>query len=149
MLGHGDCAGIGGITNMAKTAKGHRLSQLVKAPVTRQQLKLYAEASSDTNPIHLDETAAQKAGLPGVIAHGMLTMAFMGEFLHQALDELGGGQIREMSCRFKAMVLPGDIITVTGVVREVSGDLVECDLETRNQRGGLATTGHAVLELVH
>lgn len=132
---------------MLSVAKGHKLSSLTKSPITREQLKLYAEASGDNNPIHLDDAVAKKSGLPGVIAHGMLTMAFMGEFLHQALAELGDGRIQEMSCRFKAMTFPGDVVTVNGIVKDVKGNLVDCDLETRNQKGEVTTTGHAVLEI--
>ncbi|MGH8881642.1 MAG: MaoC/PaaZ C-terminal domain-containing protein, partial [Stackebrandtia sp.] len=46
----------------------------VEFRVTRDDLAAYAQASGDHNPIHLDDAAAQAAGLPGVIAHGMYTM---------------------------------------------------------------------------
>src|SRR5690349_18696664 len=111
--------------------KGQELTKLVKAPITREQLKLYADASGDPNLIHLDDTVAKKMGLPGVIAHGMITMAFMGEFLHQTIQEVAGGKgsIAEMSCRFKAMTFPGDVITVSGEVKNVADGLVECELK--------------------
>lgn len=44
-------------------------------PITRSDLVRYAEASGDGNPIHQDESVALAVGLPGVIAHGMYTMA--------------------------------------------------------------------------
>lgn len=130
---------------MAGLEKGSKLSPLVKAPITREQLKAYAEASLDHNPIHLDDAVAKKAGLPGVIAHGMITMAFFGELAHQALSEAGGGRIEELSCRFKAMTLPGDVVTLTGTVRSREGATVNCDLEARKQSGEVTATGHAVL----
>ncbi|MEW6057693.1 MAG: MaoC/PaaZ C-terminal domain-containing protein, partial [Bdellovibrionota bacterium] len=109
-------------------------------------LKLYAQASADHNPIHLDEAVARKVGLPGVIAHGMLTMAFMGEFLYQALgSHAKTGRIEEMSCRFKAMTLPGDVITITGVVRDVIDGTAHCDLEAKKESGEITATGFAVL----
>lgn len=128
--------------------KGQELPILVKSAITREQLKLYAEASGDHNPIHLDETVAKKSGLPGVIVHGMMTMAFMGEFMHQTIQKLanGHGSIAEMSCRFKAMTFPGDVITVTGVVKNVHDGVIECDLETRNQRQEVTATGHASIK---
>lgn len=133
---------------MKKTfAKGDKLTPLVKPPITREQLKAYAESSLDSNPIHLDDEVAKRAGLPGVIAHGMLTMAFFGEFLHQTLAELEGGQIGEMSCRFKAMTFPGDVITLNGTVRSSSESAVEIDVESRNQKGELTANGHATLLL--
>lgn len=131
----------------------NKLPSLTKPPITREQLKLYAKASHDPNPIHLDEDVAKKIGLPGVIAHGMLTMAFMGEFLHQALESLtsthGGkqGNIAEMSCRFKAMTFPGDIVTISGTSSTSEKGKVNCDIEARNQRGEITATGHAVLDL--
>lgn len=130
---------------MKTLAKGDKLTALVKPPITREQLNAYAEASLDNNPIHLDDEVAKKAGLPGVIAHGMLTMAFFGEFLHQTLEECGPGQIKEMSCRFKAMTFPGDVVTIAGTVRNASDGSVECDLEARNQKGELTANGHATL----
>jgi len=59
---------------------GQALPPLTKH-VTVEQIRQYAEASGDRNPIHLDETFARSAGLPGVIAHGMLTMAFANQMV--------------------------------------------------------------------
>jgi acyl dehydratase len=130
--------------------RGTLLPSLVKPPITRELLNLYAEASTDNNPIHLDDSVAKAAGLPGVIAHGMLTMAFMGEFLHQALVHLNSsatGRIIEMSCRFKAMTFPGDIVTISGSVHSNENNTVHCDLEAKNQKGEVTATGHASLQL--
>lgn len=57
------------------------LPDLVTPPVTRAMLALYAGASGDHNPIHIDSDAAVAAGLDDVIAHGMLSMAFLGRVL--------------------------------------------------------------------
>ncbi len=133
--------------SMHTLAKGSPLLPLVKPPITRELLKLYAAASEDRNPIHLDDEAAKKSGLPGVIAHGMLTMAFFGEFLQQTLATLGQGRIAELNCRFKTMTFPGDIVTISGRVRTVETQQLECDLEARNQKGELTATGHATLAL--
>ncbi|MBI3555914.1 MAG: MaoC family dehydratase N-terminal domain-containing protein [Deltaproteobacteria bacterium] len=133
---------------MQDLVKGSRFEPLVKPAITREQLELYAEASGDKNPIHLDDDVAKKTGLPGVIAHGMLTMAFFGEFLHQALAAQGSGRVEELSCRFKAMAFPGDVITINGHVRTVDSTYVECDLEARNQKGDLTAIGHATLSVL-
>ena len=61
--------------------------------VTREQLRAYAEASGDFNAIHLDEEVARKAGLPGVIAHGMLTAGIMAERA-RSFHRVGGGRQR-------------------------------------------------------
>mgnify|MGYP003324591975 CR=1 FL=1 len=48
-------------------------------PISRSMLNLYATASGDHNPIHIDSDYAKKSGLPDVIAHGMLVMSFIGQ----------------------------------------------------------------------
>lgn len=132
---------------MSQLKKGDVLPELKKPAITQDQLQAYAEASLDDNPIHLNESIAKRAGLPGTIAHGMLSMAFMGEFLHQALAHLGwqSGTVASMSCRFKAMTFPGDSLVVQGVVREASDSTLSCDLKTLNQKGEVTCTGFAEL----
>jgi len=80
---------------------------------TREQIRAYAEASGDNNPIHLDDDFARKVGLPGVIAHGMLQMGVMANL---AVAAAGGDprRIKRLGCRFAAMVLPGDKATFSG-----------------------------------
>ena len=101
--------------------------------VTREQITAYAEASGDHNPIHLDDEAAKAAGLPGVIAHGMLGMAQLANFVVAYAGD--HRRLRKLRCRFSGMVLPGDVITFSGRVAEASDDLVCLELEAQNQRG--------------
>src|SRR5258708_32992434 len=61
-------------------AAGQELVPLVKPPIMQEQLRRYAEASGDFNPIHLDEQAAHRFGLDTVIAHVILSMAFLRQF---------------------------------------------------------------------
>ncbi|MEW6663557.1 MAG: FAS1-like dehydratase domain-containing protein [Bacillota bacterium] len=114
---------------------GNSIGPLVFPPMTRIQLVRYAGASGDFNPIHTVEEAAIKLGLKGVIAHGMLIMAFAGQLLSRWAGEQGF--LYRISNRFTAMVYPGDIITVAGVVKETSmlnsGIRVECDFWADNQ----------------
>ncbi|KRW91817.1 dehydratase [Alicyclobacillus tengchongensis] len=109
---------------------GDRLAPLTKPPVTRTQLVMYAGASGDFNPIHTVESFAQEAGLGGVIAHGMLTMAFVGQMLTDLFGE--SGELSTFGIRFIDMVRPDDIITCEGVVTEVeeaaNGQIVTCDV---------------------
>src|SRR5437667_10863901 len=92
---------------------GQALPSLTKH-VTVEQIRQYAEASGDRNPIHVDETFARSAGLPGVIAHGMLTMAFANQML---TDWLGDRSLlKNIQGRFAGMVLPGDHVTRSGGV---------------------------------
>lgn len=117
-------------------------------PIRQEQLRAYAQASGDHNPIHLDEAVARSSGLPGVIAHGMLSAAFIGERaleLVESLPELRGFRIAKFQSRFKAMVLLGDEIQVGGTLKEAGPDRVVLDLQARNQRGEVVTQG--VVEL--
>ncbi|VVE62063.1 (R)-specific enoyl-CoA hydratase [Pandoraea captiosa] len=84
--------------------------------VTTTQLVRYAGASDDYNRIHYDQHYAQEAGLGGVIAHGMLTMAFMG----RAVSDWAGpaAAIVDIEARFNAPVRPGDVVRVVGTVAD-------------------------------
>ena len=76
------------------TAIDEHLTPFVKPPITQEQLRRYADASGDYNPIHLDEQAAHNVGLDGVIAHGMLSMAFLGQFVNQQIAAIPGARYR-------------------------------------------------------
>jgi len=80
---------------------------------TREQIREYAEASGDLNPIHIDEDFARSVGLPGVIAHGMLQMGLLANL---AVDAAGGdpGRVKRIGVRFANMVLPGETIVFGG-----------------------------------
>ncbi len=101
-------------------ASGERHVQDFPA-ITTTQLAMYAGASDDYNRIHYDQDYARAAGLGGVIAHGMLTMALM----TRALTDWAGheGMVRKLSARFVAPVRPGDVVSVEVVVaaREATG----------------------------
>jgi acyl dehydratase len=101
--------------------------------VTREQIRAYAEASGDHNPIHLDDDAARAAGLPGVIAHGMLGMAQLANFVVGWAGD--HRRLRKLRCRFSAMMLPGDVITFTGRVSGEHDGLIQLELEAENQKG--------------
>jgi acyl dehydratase len=131
-------------------AVGQELSPLVKPPITQEQLRRYADASGDHNPIHLDEQAAQRVGLDSVIAHGMLSMAFLGQFVNQQLADIPGARIAELRVRFINMVRLGDTLTCLGVVKSqaINDDLsqsVTIGYWAQNQKGDKVTTGEAVV----
>jgi acyl dehydratase len=91
--------------------KASKMAEVVSAVDVDQALR-YAEASGDANPIHVDDAAAKAVGLPGVILHGMCTMALCGRV---AIDELAGGdptRLRRLAVRFYRPVFPGsDLVT--------------------------------------
>ena len=98
--------------------------------INRALLKQYADASGDQNPIHQDEAFAKSVGLPDVIAHGMLTMAFVGKYVS---DIAGSSEnVLELGGRFtKPVVVPAgeDVdLTVSATVTEVEGGKVSLSL---------------------
>ena len=99
--------------------------------VTRADLIRYAGASGDFNPIHWSDRVAISVGLPGVIAHGMFTMALAA----RALDTWAGapGRVRELGAKFtKPVVVPDDdegvTVVVDGIVKDVAEDVVHVAL---------------------
>ena len=103
--------------------------------MTVEQIRQYAAASGDHNPIHLDDSFARAAGLPGVIAHGMLTMAFANQCL---TDWLGDRSlVKRLQGRFSGMVVPGDELTCSGTVAAKHEETrrVVINLTVANQRG--------------
>jgi acyl dehydratase len=133
---------------LADLAVGESLPDMAKPPITRTQLALFAGASGDHNPIHLDDEQARSGGLPGVIAHGMLSMAFLGQALTGWVPQTA---IRSFSARFTAMAFPGDTITCKGVVvarQEENGEtLVDLELSAVNQDGRQTLAGNARVAL--
>jgi len=117
-----------------QVSPGQALPSLTKH-VTVEQIRQYAEASGDRNPIHLDETFARSAGLPGVIAHGMLTMAFANQMV---TDWLGDRSLlKRLQGRFAGMVVPGDDVTCSGTVasKDDGARRILINLVVTNQRG--------------
>ena len=127
---------------------GMSLPQLTKGPLRRIQFVRYAGASRDFNPIHVIEESAKEAGLGGVIAHGMLIMAFIGQML---TDWAGVDQLRKFGVRFSAIVRPGDIITCKGTVIDTfiedSNHFITCEVWAEKARGEKVVRGTAVLSL--
>jgi acyl dehydratase len=125
---------------------GQELPALDKGAITKEMLKEYGPAAGDPNPIHVDDEFAKNAGYPGVFAHGMLSMGYLGEFLVR----VGGlGALRRFRTRFVRLTWPGEVITCRGTVSRVTDEgaerLVECDIWTENEAGERKLTGSAVL----
>ena len=88
-------------------------------PVTRADLVAYAEASGDHNPIHQDEEVALSVGLPGVIAHGMYTMALAARAV---ADWYPGAELVSIGCKFtNPVVVPAEGAVEVEVAGEAKG----------------------------
>lgn len=129
--------------------EGKAFPLLVKT-ITQQKINLYAEASGDFNPIHIDESFAAQTPLGGTIAHGMLILAYVSELMTQAfgLNWISGGRL---SIRFKAPARPGDTVTVSGTIdtieQEKEGTNVNCSLTCCNQKDETIVTGSAMVKI--
>ncbi|MCZ7527657.1 MAG: MaoC/PaaZ C-terminal domain-containing protein [Acidimicrobiia bacterium] len=112
--------GVGDGESVGETAPPHRFPDDLRGtePLAEVRQRLdddqtfrYAEASGDHMPIHLDDTVARSVGLPGIIVHGLCTMAHTS---WAAVTELAGGdpaRLRRLAVRFSKPVLPGQEIT--------------------------------------
>lgn len=88
-------------------------------PITRTDLVRYAGASGDFNPLHHDHAFATDAGLPDVMAHGMLSAGLLGSALTRWF---GPGNVRHYAVRFKSPVWPGDVLTARCVALDAAED---------------------------
>ena len=127
---------------------GAGFGPLTSAPITRHTLALYCGASGDHNPIHVDIDFAQRAGMPDVFAHGMLSMAYLARLL---TDWVPQQQLRSYGVRFAAITHLGDAVTCSGkVVEKFEQDGEQCirvELTTINQHGDIKLKGDAVIAL--
>jgi len=127
---------------------GDTLPPLALPPVSRTTLALFAGASGDHNPIHVDIDFARAAGMLDVFAHGMLSMAWLGRLLTNWAPQRN---LREFSVRFNAMTHVGERIVCTGRVAdklERDGErLVRIALETANEAGEVKLSGEALVAL--
>ncbi|MDQ6526901.1 MaoC/PaaZ C-terminal domain-containing protein [Nocardioides sp. LHD-245] len=127
---------------------GSRVADLEIPPISRTILALFAGASGDHNPIHIDLDVARSAGLSDVFAHGMLSMAYLGRLL---TDNFPVQQIRSFSVRFTAITPVHGEPTCRGVVRAVDrvGDesTIALDLGVVLADGTPTVSGEAVISV--
>jgi acyl dehydratase len=127
---------------------GDTVPVLALPPVSRLNLALYCGASGDHNPIHVDTDFVRTTGPPDVIAHGMLSMAWLGRLLTNWVPQTA---IREYNVRFASMTQIGEVITCSGEVTdkfEHAGEQrVRLSLTTANAEGQVKLSGDAVIAL--
>lgn len=129
-------------------AVGDSLPALALPPVNRTTLALFAGASGDHNPIHIDIDFARKAGMPDVFAHGMLSMAWLARLL---TDWQPQSRLRRFNARFLGITHLGNQITCTGEVVEIveqDGEkLARVEIRSANQYGETKILGDALVAL--
>ena len=132
-----------GLGQLTELSEGMNLPELRKM-VTQENINLYAEASRDFNPLHIDEDFAKKTPLGGTIAHGMLILAYVSQMMSAAFGRswLTGGRL---NVRFKTPARPGDNITVSGRISRIERNegqtSIRCDVLCQNQNGDSVITG--------
>ncbi|UCE97320.1 MAG: acyl dehydratase [Dehalococcoidia bacterium] len=129
-------------------AEESRITRLVKQPTTTQ-LVMWAGASGDYNAIHYDKDYALKRGLPGVIVHGQLAGAFLGQMLTDWAGDKGN--LKKLSLSYKGMNFPGEILICKGkIVKKYFEDnqyLITLKIWVENPRSEKTLTGMAVINL--
>lgn len=129
------------MSTIAELQVGEWLKDIILEPVSRIALIKYAGASGDFNPIHTIDDEAAKAGLPGIIAHGMWTMGNLAKLFTEYFEE---GFVQDYSIRFKNMVFLNDVVTLKGILTEKQENTLRFSVEAVNQNDKKVLTGKVV-----
>ncbi len=125
---------------------GSELPALDVPPITRTTLALFAGASGDHNPIHIDLDFAREAGQEDVFAHGMLTMAYLGRLLTGWVPQR---QLRSFNLRFLGITHLQDALSCTGTVieklEEGGEKLVRVEVASCDQQDNRKAVGEALI----
>ncbi len=112
---------------------GDELPELARL-VTAVDVKAYADASGDQNPLHQDEAFARSVGFPGIIAHGMFTMGHMAAAVTAFAKDPSA--VLEIAAQFRAPVFMGDTIVAGGRVRSLADGTATLETWVRTERDG-------------
>jgi len=129
------------MSTIAELQVGESVKEIQLEPVSRIDLIKYAGASGDFNPIHTIDEEAKKAGLPGIIAHGMWTMGNLAKLFTSYYEE---GFIQDYSIRFKGMVFLNDVITLKATFVEKKGNQLHFQVQAVNQNGNEVLKGEVL-----
>lgn len=120
------------MSSLAQMQIGHSVKEIQLDPVSRIDLIKYAGASGDFNPIHTIDDEAVKAGLPGIIAHGMWTMGNLAKLFTEYYEE---GFIQDYAIRFRGMVFLNDVITLKATMTDNKENVLHFVVQAVNQDG--------------
>lgn len=134
------------IPEITKLGVGDMLEPMIHTPISRTTLALFAGASGDHNPIHIDIDFAKSVGMDDVFAHGMLGMAYLGRFLTSIADQRN---IRSYSVRFSSITQVGAKLKCIGKVKEITDTsaerLMTIELSATDQNNDVKLIGDAVI----
>ncbi|HLZ94033.1 MAG TPA: MaoC/PaaZ C-terminal domain-containing protein [Candidatus Dormibacteraeota bacterium] len=123
---------------------GEEIPELVKHPTTRQLVQ-YAGAQGDFYEIHYDQEFARTVALPGVILHGLLKAAFLGQLVTDWLGDRG--ILKSFEVSYRGIDQPGRPYTCRGRVARVDGDTVELEVWGEDSDGKRTTVGSATVQM--
>lgn len=128
------------LKNINEAQAGDTLPETTFGPISRGMLALYAGASGDHNPAHIDSDFAKKAGLPDVFAQGMLSFGGLAQVVTRWA---GIGRLRSFGARFVSMTQVHDLISCSGVIAERFD--VDCEARVRIDLVAKAQDGRETL----
>jgi acyl dehydratase len=127
---------------------GDEIPSLVKR-CTSRQLVMWAAASGDFYEIHYDADHARSIGLPGLVVHGALKHAFLGQLVHDWAAPRG--RVVRFGCQYRGLDVPGVDLTcrgrVTDVIERDGEHLVELEVWVEHGEGEITTPGTALVAL--
>ena len=121
---------------------GDEIPELIKHPTTRQLVQ-YAGAQGDFYEIHYDQEFARSVALPGVILHGLLKAAFLGQLVTDWLGDRGSLKSFEVS--YRGIDQPGRPYRCRGKITKVDGDQVDLEVWGEDLDGNKTTVGSATV----
>jgi acyl dehydratase len=131
------------MSTLTELQVGESVKDIQLDPVSRIDLIKYAGASGDFNPIHTIDDEAKKAGLPGIIAHGMWTMGNLAKLFTTYYEE---GFVKDYSIRFKGMVFLNDVITLKATLKEHQDQNLRFTVQAVNQQGNEVLKGEVLYQ---
>jgi acyl dehydratase len=127
-----------------KAQPGQEIPELVKHPTTRQLVQ-YAGAQGDFYEIHYDQGYAQSVALPGVILHGLLKAAFLGQLITDWIGD--DATLKSLDVSYRGIDMPGHPYRCRGLVTSVAGKDVEVEVWGEDESGKRTTVGTARVQL--
>ncbi|SDH50446.1 MaoC/PaaZ C-terminal domain-containing protein [Alteribacillus bidgolensis] len=132
------------MTAITELSVNECISSITLSPISRLDLIKYAGASGDFNPIHTIDEEAEKAGLPGIIAHGMWTMGNISKLFTPYMEQ---GFIQSFSTRFTGMVFLDDVLTLTAELTEKKEEKLIFTVKAVKQDETTAAKGTVIFNL--
>jgi len=130
--------------HVANAKVGQELPELVKHPTSRQLVQ-YAGAQGDFYEIHYDQDYARSVGLPGVILHGLLKAAFLGQLV---TDWIGDeATLKSFEVSYRGIDVPAQPYRCRGMLTRIDGKYLELEVWGEDESGKRTTVGTAAVEL--